>query len=170
MFSWEIQCGLCGVVKPYFYFCKKQHWLGTPTVDKFKDQCRACADPQYHDNNDEQRAMGLFRKSPLWEVCLDYWGHRCAVCERPKADGLLLAIDHWLPYTNGNELSILNVIPLCQGKHGCNNTKTTRAPYAWLVASLGSDAGQEKHAEIDQYFAWVLEREANGYFRRLLKA
>lgn len=162
MHVWEKRCELCGEVKLYLYFCRPERCIGELLPSKFTNQCRACVE-RPHDCFSEQGTRTLYRKTSLWTMCLGYWQHQCAVCGRPKQPGLHLAADHWQPYADGNLLSPLNILPLCQGKQGCNNSKRNRDSNWWLTYWLGEEKGGAKQAEIEAYFKWVAEQEAQGY-------
>lgn len=166
MYSWEKRCAKCGETKPYYYFCRKTYRVDPVlTIDHFTDICRRCSAPKRMERSEEQEAMLVFRKTPLYHLCMNYWGHVCAICGRQKGHGLLLAMDHWLPFADGNLISPLNVIPLCQGKNGCNNSKRNRESRAWLSYWIGDEKARVKYAEIEGYFAWISKLEAAGSLR-----
>jgi ribosomal protein S27AE len=92
-----------------------------------------------------------------WRRCLDYWGHKCAVCERPRGLWHTLAADHWIPLTASECPGTVptNIVPLCHGEGGCNNSKGKKSPGEWLEARLGPQAAFQKQLQIDAYFLWV---------------
>lgn len=94
-----------------------------------------------------------------WQICLDYFGERCAVCGRPPGDGYTLAMDHWIPLTKGGGTTADNMIPLCQGVGGCNNHKSARKPLEFLVRKLGQVKARQKLAEIEEYFTSARNRK-----------
>ena len=89
-----------------------------------------------------------------WERALEYWGYRCAVCGRPRGLWHTLAADHWIPLTHPDCPGTVptNIIPLCHGEGGCNNSKGKKMPDAWLEERLGQKQGFQKGVEIDAYF------------------
>ncbi len=169
IYSWEKQCSICDQIKMYVYFSKTGYYLQPPlTPAQFTNQCRACAKSDYSKHPDELKAQYYFRRTSFWDVCLNYWGHSCCICGRSEDDGIKLAVDHWQPYANGHSLSMLNILPLCQGKDGCNNSKRNRDTQIWLLYRLGENAATEKRKRIESYFSWVLEQESANFFRNML--
>lgn len=92
-----------------------------------------------------------------WERCLDYWGHKCAVCGRPVGLWHTLAMDHWIPLSSPNcpGTTATNIIPLCHGLDGCNNKKCKKLGAIFLIDILGEGKAKKKLREIEQYFEWV---------------
>lgn len=84
-----------------------------------------------------------------WEMCLEYWDYKCAVCGANHQ----LHQDHWVPRSApecpGAEPT--NMVPLC---NECNLEKSDVGPYVWLVGKLGQIAAQQKMIEIFNYFDW----------------
>lgn len=83
-----------------------------------------------------------------WQATLEYFGNKCAVCGRSD---LKLAADHWIPVTKGGGSTPDNIIPLCQGRRGCNNSKGNKDAGEWLVKKFGERDGQEISRRINQY-------------------
>lgn len=85
-----------------------------------------------------------------WELCLSYWGNKCAVCESNE----VIHADHWIPLINPKSPGTIaeNMICLC-GK--CNRTKQARDAKVWLIDKLGEQAAMQKLAEIEAYFEYV---------------
>lgn len=96
--------------------------------------------------------------SAEWSNCLEYWHERCAVCGRPPGLWHTLAADHWIPLSSpncpGNVAT--NIIPLCHGVGGCNNSKIGKPPAEWLTQKSGKRKAKAKLAEIEQYFRSLL--------------
>jgi hypothetical protein len=92
-----------------------------------------------------------------WQRALEYWGHQCAVCGRPRGLWHTLAADHWIPLSDPDCPGTIptNIVPLCHGEGGCNNSKRSRSPQDWLEAKLGRKQAFQKLIEIDAYFLWV---------------
>lgn len=92
-----------------------------------------------------------------WKYALDYFGHRCAVCSRPAGDGYILVPDHWIPLVSPDCPGKVptNIVPLCEGKGGCNTTKGTRDAAEWLIDYFGETSA-----------AWALDR-INAYFEKV---
>jgi ribosomal protein L37AE/L43A len=95
-----------------------------------------------------------------WERALDYWGNRCAICGRPRGLWHTLAQDHWVPLTHvacpGTTAD--NILPLCHGEGGCNNSKGKKEPELWLKEKLGPRRAKKKLYEIVTYFDWAREQ------------
>src|SRR5262249_42958377 len=79
-----------------------------------------------------------------WKVCLDYWQHRCAVCDAPQGLWHTLAMDHWIPLSdieNCPGTIAENIVPLCHtrknGEGGCNNSKGKHRAENWLAEKYG---------------------------------
>jgi uncharacterized Zn ribbon protein len=106
----------------------------------------------------KQRLPNLFT-SQDWDRALEYWGYKCAICERPRGLWHTLAQDHWIPLTSpacpGTVAS--NILPLCHGEGGCNNSKGKKLPLAWLETHLGKRRASRKLEEIEAYFVWAHE-------------
>lgn len=94
-----------------------------------------------------------------WERALTYWDHRCAVCERPRGLWHTLAQDHWIPLTDANcpGTTAENILPLCHGEGGCNNSKGKKDPLEWLRAKLGTRRAKQKLYDIKVYLGWAHE-------------
>jgi len=95
-----------------------------------------------------------------WLRALEYWGYKCAVCGRPRGLWHTLAADHWIPLTAPDCPGTVptNIIPLCHGEGGCNNSKRSKVPDEWLVSKLGTKDAFQKQLEIDAYFLWVKDQ------------
>lgn len=99
-----------------------------------------------------------------WAFALEYFEHRCAVCGRPVGFWHTLAQDHWIPMasdtTNNPGTVATNLIPLCHGNDGCNNSKHNRNPYEWLVSVYGKRKANQINKRIETYFTIVRERQS----------
>jgi hypothetical protein len=96
-----------------------------------------------------------------WAYCLAYWNNRCAICGRAvgEGSGYTLAADHWIPLSDprpDNPGTIPgNILPLCHGTSGCNNSKRNAEPLQWLIRYLGTTAAEQKLVEIMTYYNWL---------------
>ncbi|MFQ3534315.1 MAG: hypothetical protein SNJ58_00420 [Aggregatilineales bacterium] len=108
-----------------------------------------------------KRSLPIAFSSSDWDNALDYWGYQCAVCGRPRGLWHTLAQDHWIPLSDSRCPGTVptNILPLCHGEGGCNNSKGSKDPVRWLEERLGKRRAAQKLAEIQAYFAWV---EAQG--------
>lgn len=94
-----------------------------------------------------------------WEKCLSYWGCKCCVCGRPRGLWHTLAMDHWIPLTD-NALdnpgtTVCNIVPLCHGIDGCNNSKNNREAGEWLANRFGKRKAKQILKRINDYFEWI---------------
>lgn len=92
-----------------------------------------------------------------WYRCLEYFGGCCAVCGRPPGLWHKLAIDHWIPIASSECPGSIptNIVPLCQGVGGCNNSKHCKAPNDWLVEKFGKRKATSILKRINAYFDWI---------------
>jgi len=92
-----------------------------------------------------------------WEFCLNYWQYACALCGAQQDEQKKLAMDHWIPISSplcpGTTPS--NILVLCHGIGGCNNSKHDNDPIYWMEQKLGKRAAEHKFQEIERYFAVV---------------
>lgn len=88
-----------------------------------------------------------------WIATLAAFGGCCAVCGRPSGLWHTLAMDHWIPITAPECPGTVphNIVPLCHGQDGCNNSKHDINPKEWLVSKLGKRKGKRKFDEIQSY-------------------
>lgn len=89
-----------------------------------------------------------------WQNCLDYFGNCCAVCGRPRGEQHTIAADHWIPLSSPQCPGTIppNVVPLCHGKGGCNNSKLDKDALTWLIRKFGEEQGKAITAKIQAYF------------------
>ncbi len=99
-----------------------------------------------------------------WELGVEYWGRKCAICGRPPDDDLALAADHWIPLKDPKcpGTVVTNMVPLCDGKTGCNTRKHARDAVTWLVEKLGDEAARHKLAEIEAFFEYMKLTRSEG--------
>lgn len=107
--------------------------------------------------NERKRNLPTAFTARDWENALEYWEHRCAICERPRGLWHTLAQDHWVPLTSPDCPGTVptNILPLCHGTDGCNNSKGKKLPGPWLREKLGARRAGRKLREIQDYFAWA---------------
>jgi hypothetical protein len=93
-----------------------------------------------------------------WAYCLAYWNNSCAICGRSidkDNTDYTIAADHWIPLSDprpDNPGTVPeNMLPLCHGSNGCNNSKKNHEPITWLFRYLGNTA-ERKLSEIMIYF------------------
>lgn len=95
-----------------------------------------------------------------WETALAYFGNCCAVCGRSfHADynEYKPHADHWIPLASVECPGTIpeNIVPLCGGVNGCNESKGHNDPVAWLVRRFGEDQAAFILERVNAYFAWL---------------
>jgi hypothetical protein len=92
-----------------------------------------------------------------WKRCLSYFNHRCAACGRPRGLWHTLAREHWIAVTSPDYPGhiVENIIPLCHGLNGCNNTKSNRDSIEWLNNRFGEKEAKRILKRIQDYFQWI---------------
>ena len=77
----------------------------------------------------------------------------CAVCGRPPGLWHSIALDHWVPVTSPNCPGAVgwNLVPLCHGVGGCNNSKNNRDAEEWLIDKFGKRKGMAILKRIESY-------------------
>lgn len=95
-----------------------------------------------------------------WRVCLEYWGYRCAVCGKPATGGLKLSLDHWIPLAHPACPGTVadNIIPLCFGPNGCNNSKNSHDPMLWLIKKYDTITALNIHLRVMAYFTYIRDK------------
>jgi len=100
-----------------------------------------------------------------WKAALQYFNHCCAICGRQLKDLFgthTAAADHWIALSKGGSTTAINILPLCHGEDGCNNSKGNKDPVEWLIERFGKRKAKKKLAEIEAYFKWVRQQENEG--------
>jgi hypothetical protein len=92
-----------------------------------------------------------------WERALAYFDNCCAVCGREADESRAIAADHWIPLNDPESLGTIptNIVPLCHGRKGCNNSKCDNSPVFWLMDMFGIEKAKEILEKINTYFEWV---------------
>jgi hypothetical protein len=92
-----------------------------------------------------------------WQNALNYFGGCCAACGRPPGLMHTIAMDHFIPMTDPNCPGhvVSNIIPLCHGLGGCNNSKSNKDPETWILSHFGKRKGRKILKRIADYFATV---------------
>lgn len=95
-----------------------------------------------------------------WQRCLEYFNHRCAICGKPRGLWHTLAMDHWIPLSDPQcpGTVVTNMLPLCHGEMGCNNSKGSKPPLDWLIERLGVRKAKAILKRIEDYFEWCKRR------------
>jgi len=110
-----------------------------------------------HQQARETRKLGLPSAFTAqdWQRALSHFGGCCAVCGRPPGLFHTLAMDHWIPLSSPDCPGTIpgNIVPLCHGEGGCNNSKNNRNAQEWLVWKFGKRKGKDIAVKIQSYFA-----------------
>lgn len=90
------------------------------------------------------------------DFALEYFNYTCAVCGRQFHDffsNLTMALDHWIPIASQDcpGTTITNIVPICQGIGGCNNSKRDTDPKQWLYWRYDKRHANKIIARIDAY-------------------
>lgn len=97
------------------------------------------------------------------QFALEYFNYCCAVCGRQLLDLFgerKLALDHWIPlsFSECPGTTVANLVPLCHGKDGCNNSKHDRDPQEWLISRFGKRKAHKILSNIETYFKVVRDK------------
>jgi 5-methylcytosine-specific restriction endonuclease McrA len=95
-----------------------------------------------------------------WRFALDYFNGCCAACGRQLKDLFgthRAAMDHWIPLVNPSCKGTVadNIVPLCHGINGCNNSKGEKEAPQWLVERFGKRKAAKISQRITAYFSLV---------------
>jgi hypothetical protein len=92
-----------------------------------------------------------------WLKAVEWFHGCCAVCGRQAQDLFsthTLAADHWIPLSSPDCPGTVagNIVPLCHGENGCNNSKQDKVAEIWLVERYGKHKSAQILTRIQQYF------------------
>lgn len=116
----------------------------------------------YHRYQTRKRQLPAIFTVKDWRRCADYFKGYCAVCGRPAGLWHTLAMDHWIPLSSPECPGTIstNIVPLCHGQDGCNNSKSSKGAVVWLTERYGPRKAKQILARVEAYFAWVREQDA----------
>lgn len=87
---------------------------------------------------------------------VEYFDGCCPVCGRQFSDlfsDRTLSWDHWwVAQSKGGAFTSDNILPLCHGFDGCNNSKHNRTPEEWLNERYGKRKARQILERIKAYF------------------
>lgn len=109
----------------------------------------------YHRYYARKRALVASFSAAEWQRCLEYFGHCCVYCGRPRGLWHTLAQDHYIPLSRGGTYTADNIVPACHGDGGCNNRKCDRDAHEWLVGEFGARKARQIERRIRDYFDHV---------------
>lgn len=137
-------------------FRKYARWYYQVNTSRIRQYCRS-------ENGKTLRMAGSLRRrarkrmlensfsSKDWQHAVEYFDGCCAVCGRPRGLWHTLSADHWIPVTKGGPTTRDNIVPLCYGIDGCNNSKNDRLPDEWLIEKFGARKGRAILRRIESY-------------------
>lgn len=107
-----------------------------------------------------KRALPAFFTAAHWQEAVSYFEGKCAVCGRPAGLWHTLAADHWVPISSPECPGTVptNMVPLCHGIGGCNNSKHNKPAGAWLVETFGPRKARAIEARVQEFFQHMAER------------
>jgi hypothetical protein len=72
-----------------------------------------------------------------------------------------MAADHWIPLASPDCPGSIptNIVPLCHGEGGCNNSKGKHNPVEWLDRRFGKRKAKQVLARILAYFDTLREEK-----------
>lgn len=107
-----------------------------------------------------------------WQYCLVYFDNQCAVCGRivnytkDLFGSYTLSLDHWIPLSSPDCPGTIatNIVPLCYGDGGCNNSKRNKDAHEWLMEKHSAQETAKIEKRIQRYFKIVEKRkkDSNG--------
>lgn len=111
-----------------------------------------------------QRRLARKRELPdtltkeQWLACLEYFNNQCAVCGKPFDEQCKPYMDHWIPLKSPDCLGtvVKNIVCLCGGKGGCNESKHSHDAKKWLSDFYPSEQAQAILQRIEEYFASLI--------------
>lgn len=90
---------------------------------------------------------------------MEYWDSRCVACGRKTEDGITIVPDHWIAISDNrldNPGTVpWNMVPLCQGINGCNNSKHKKDAWEWLLRRFGQETAEIIRTRVETYFELV---------------
>lgn len=120
------------------------------------------SDPVAHGIRTQRR---LARKRQLpdtftkkeWLRCLDYFNNQCAVCGKPFSAVSKPYMDHWIPLNSDQCPGTVaeNMVCLCGGKGGCNESKHNRKAELWLLDFYTLEDAAQILDRVTAYFEQV---------------
>jgi hypothetical protein len=93
---------------------------------------------------------------------LKYFRFCCAACGKKQGESCRLHVDHWIPLASPvcPGTTALNIVPLCGGKNGCNNSKGVKEHQIWLVEHFGKRKSIDIMQRIELYFIEVAAQQS----------
>jgi hypothetical protein len=114
---------------------------------------------------DVQRRLARKRQLPdtftkeQWILCLSYFHNQCVICGRMFDDKCKPYMDHWIPLKNLECPGTVawNIVCMCGGKGGCNESKHSHDAKKWLLDFYPPEQAQEIFGRVEEYLRGVKE-------------
>ena len=100
-----------------------------------------------------KRALPVLWSAADEQAMLAYWHHACAACGNQDGFQWKISADHWIALADPASPGSVpwNMVPLCFGVGGCNNSKGARDPHVWLTARFGARKAKAILERIETY-------------------
>lgn len=110
-----------------------------------------------------QRRLARKRQLPdtltktQWLTCLEYFNNSCAVCGKQFNADCKAYMDHWIPLSDSMCKGTVaeNIVCLCGGKNGCNESKHNHDARKWLLDFYPATEAQQILDRVSKYFEEV---------------
>lgn len=124
-----------------------------------RPESRAIKKAEYQNRRARKRSLPYAFTRYDWQRAMEYFNHRCAICDRPRGLWHMIAPDHWIaladPRPDNPGTVAWNIVPLCHGVDGCNNSKNGKVAEEWLIEQFGKRKAKKILERISAYFEWV---------------
>lgn len=147
---------------PMPYRQRAQAWVKAHPI-----QAKRNAVAGWHKRAARKRLLPDTLTTSEWKRAIEHFHGCCAVCGR-QSDDLFgthtIAADHWIPLSSPDCPGTVawNIVPLCHGVGGCNNSKNSKDPVEWLKGKFGKRHAAEILARINTYLEEVKQLETIG--------
>lgn len=114
----------------------------------------------HHRRKNNERNLPWNFTTEDWQFALNYFHGCCAVCGRQLNDLLgthTAAPDHWIALSDPKCPGTIptNIVPLCHGINGCNNSKWMKPADQWLTDRFGKRRAKQVMDKIKAFFKVV---------------
>lgn len=109
-----------------------------------------------------EKALPAILSVGQWRLALQFFNHRCCICGRPAGFWHTLAREHWIAINDKRPDNpgtvVWNIVPMCHGRGGCNNSKHDKDPVEWLIERYGKRKATTILKLINAYFELVKQQ------------
>lgn len=135
-------------------YAESQHYKQILRARYYSPEGQAAHKAYMHRHKARKRALSNSFTKQDWLRAVEYFGGCCAICGRPPGLWHKLAADHWIPLASADCPGTVptNIVPLCHGEGGCNNSKNDTNPIVWLEWKFGKRRAKQIEARINAYF------------------